>query len=156
LPGSYHPATAEELKAYQKKMVKRNQEHNNSLLILGPVFIPDLSLSMSQKEPQHCGGGSRKGCPTLHWPAKLKSALVIALWLPHPLRQCRGCQEGCRMQARNLNRVREFRPTPQPRKPGFFLALQCSVSKARIVQTFWLILAQQNCKRQKVGIKPSN
>lgn len=47
-PGSYNPVTAEKLKASQKKAAKINQEH-----ILRPVFMADLSLNMSQKEPQN-------------------------------------------------------------------------------------------------------
>lgn len=123
--------TAEELKASQKKAAKTNQEN-----ILRPVFMPDLSLS--QKEPQNCPAVApkRDAPPCIDWWSL--SPLVLSLQLPNPLLQCQRCRESYMMQAHNLRRMKEFRPTPQ-----------CFVREAGTGQILWPTWARQNCKRQK-------
>ncbi|OPJ73977.1 hypothetical protein AV530_013376 [Patagioenas fasciata monilis] len=50
---SYCAANAEKPKAYREKTMERNQKHN-SFLILGAVFMVNLSPSTAQKEPETC------------------------------------------------------------------------------------------------------
>lgn len=138
-----------------QKMEGLPEENCEKKLAAQQLFDPGTRLeseNVSEGATELPICGCQKGCPTFGWLMKLKSTVVIALWLPHPFLQCQ--KWSCRMQPHNLNRVREFKATPWLRKSDFFLAFQCSRRKARIGKIFWPIVTQQNCKSQKVCIKP--